>query len=267
MQARPTTEQILDDLAREVRENIIPAVDDPALVVNLEMMEQLLHTCAVRAANEIAWMAAECADMEAFAADVAERARRRGHRGGARRLPFRAQPSRSRSTTRSRTTTSRARPSAQRIDARVRRRRRRPVGPLRRAHPGSSRHRARAPPRLLLPGPLLTAGTTGVLVQPGQSNSAVTSARFSMVSTASRWVTVMQRTMTSSKPSSAQDANCSATDAGDPTTTCVGTHAPVAGGEDLGAPLLGRGAVAQDDDVRPDDRLAAAVRASAQAAR
>lgn len=73
MQARPTTEQILNDLAREVREAVIPAVGDPALVVNLEMMEQLLHTCAVRSANEIAWMAAECADMEAFAAEVADR--------------------------------------------------------------------------------------------------------------------------------------------------------------------------------------------------
>ena len=42
MQARPTTDQILRDLAREVREELIPAVDDPALQVNLEMMEQLL---------------------------------------------------------------------------------------------------------------------------------------------------------------------------------------------------------------------------------
>ena len=32
MQARPTTEQILNDLAREVRDTLIPGCDDPAMV-------------------------------------------------------------------------------------------------------------------------------------------------------------------------------------------------------------------------------------------
>lgn len=73
MHGRPTTEQLLNDIARELRESVMPAVGDPALVVNLEMLEQLLTSCAVRAAHEIAWMAEECDEIEAFAADVADR--------------------------------------------------------------------------------------------------------------------------------------------------------------------------------------------------
>ena len=57
MLSKPTTDTILEDLAREVREQILPLIDDPAVRVNLEMMEQLLTAAAVRAAHEIAWMA------------------------------------------------------------------------------------------------------------------------------------------------------------------------------------------------------------------
>ena len=70
MQARPTTDQILNDLAREVRDELIPAIDDPALRVNLEMMEQLLTAAAVRAAHEIAWMAEEVTAITAYAREV-----------------------------------------------------------------------------------------------------------------------------------------------------------------------------------------------------
>ncbi len=72
MQAQPTTDQILNDLAREVREELIPVIEDPALKVNLEMMEQLLTAAAVRSAHEIAWMAAEVDAMLAYANDVAD---------------------------------------------------------------------------------------------------------------------------------------------------------------------------------------------------
>lgn len=72
MLARPTTSQILDDLAREVRESLIPGTDDPAVRVNLEMMEQLLAAAAVRAGHEIAWMHEEGDAIVAFARDVAE---------------------------------------------------------------------------------------------------------------------------------------------------------------------------------------------------
>lgn len=73
MQARPTTPQILDDLAREVRDELIPRIDDPALRVNLEMMEQLLAAAAVRSAHEIAWMHDEVEAMIDYATDVADR--------------------------------------------------------------------------------------------------------------------------------------------------------------------------------------------------
>lgn len=72
MQARPTTDQILRDLAREVRDELIPAIEDPALRVNLEMMEQLLTAAAVRSAHEIAWMADEVSAITAYARDVVE---------------------------------------------------------------------------------------------------------------------------------------------------------------------------------------------------
>jgi hypothetical protein len=71
MISRPTTQQLLDDCVREVRDTIRPMVDDPAVVVRLEMLEQLLAACAVRSAHEIAWMADECDDLEAFVVDVA----------------------------------------------------------------------------------------------------------------------------------------------------------------------------------------------------
>jgi hypothetical protein len=67
---RPTTAQILDDCAHELRQFVTPAVSDPTVRIRLEMLEQLLASCAVRAAHEISWMAAECDLMEAYAADV-----------------------------------------------------------------------------------------------------------------------------------------------------------------------------------------------------
>ena len=73
MQSRPTTDAILTDLAREVREEIMPLIDDPAVRVNLEMMDQLLTAAAVRSAHEIAWMNDEIADMTEFAQKVHDR--------------------------------------------------------------------------------------------------------------------------------------------------------------------------------------------------
>jgi hypothetical protein len=68
---RPTTQQLLDDCARELRESVMPAVADPAVRVKLEMMEQIVASCALRAGNELAWIDEECDAMEAYAADVA----------------------------------------------------------------------------------------------------------------------------------------------------------------------------------------------------
>ena len=64
MQSKPTTEQILNDLAREVKESFLPTVSDPTQKVNFEMMEQLLRACAKRSAHEIAWMKTEADEIE-----------------------------------------------------------------------------------------------------------------------------------------------------------------------------------------------------------
>jgi len=68
---RPTTEQILNDCAREVRETMLPAAEG-TMRVSLEILEQLLAHCALRAAHEMAWMEEEIASIEPFAADVAD---------------------------------------------------------------------------------------------------------------------------------------------------------------------------------------------------
>lgn len=71
MISRPTTDQVLDDCARELRETLLPVVADATLRVRVEMLEQVLKACAVRAAHEIAWMAEEATAMVAFAGEVA----------------------------------------------------------------------------------------------------------------------------------------------------------------------------------------------------
>src|SRR5205085_2420901 len=65
----PTTEQILADCAREVRETLMPAVDG-TMRVTLEMLEQILAQCALRSGHELQWMAEEAAAIEPFVADV-----------------------------------------------------------------------------------------------------------------------------------------------------------------------------------------------------
>ena len=71
MISRPTTQQLIDECARELREDVIPLLTDPTLVVNLQMMELVLQSCALRAGHEIAWMADEVAAIDAFVTDVA----------------------------------------------------------------------------------------------------------------------------------------------------------------------------------------------------
>lgn len=72
MISRPTTQQLLDDCAREVRETLAPLIADPAVRVRMEMLEQLIASCAVRSAHEIAWMVEECQAMDTFTAAVVE---------------------------------------------------------------------------------------------------------------------------------------------------------------------------------------------------
>ena len=55
MYSRPTTEQILLGVARDLQEQVLPHVSDEPARVALGMIGQLLRGCAVRSAHEIAW--------------------------------------------------------------------------------------------------------------------------------------------------------------------------------------------------------------------
>jgi hypothetical protein len=72
--SRPTTEQIILDCRRELMETVLPAVSDPAVVVCLQMLENVLRNAATRAAHEIAWMAEEAKAMTTYAHEVGTRA-------------------------------------------------------------------------------------------------------------------------------------------------------------------------------------------------
>ncbi len=71
MISQPTTDQILLDCRRELLETVLPAVSDPAVVVCVQMLENVLRNAATRAAHEIAWMTEESEQILAYARDVA----------------------------------------------------------------------------------------------------------------------------------------------------------------------------------------------------
>ena len=75
MLSRPTTDQVLEGIVRDLRDRVLPHVDDEPAKVAAQMMEQLLRGAAVRAAHEIAWMHEEMAEIVAastrFEADPA----------------------------------------------------------------------------------------------------------------------------------------------------------------------------------------------------
>jgi hypothetical protein len=73
MIGRPTTEQLALDCARELTNQVLPAVDDPTAVRTVQMLENVLRNIAVRAAHEVAWMVEETATIEQYAREVAER--------------------------------------------------------------------------------------------------------------------------------------------------------------------------------------------------
>lgn len=55
MHSKPTTEQILNGIARDLHETVLPDVASQTGKVMVGMMVQLLRGCANRAAHEIAW--------------------------------------------------------------------------------------------------------------------------------------------------------------------------------------------------------------------
>lgn len=71
MLTRPTTDQILLDLRRELLDTIDPAVEAAPVKIAIQMMENVLRNCAERAAHEIAWMREESTAMVDYTRRVA----------------------------------------------------------------------------------------------------------------------------------------------------------------------------------------------------
>lgn len=70
MLTRPTTDQIILDLRRELLDTIDPAVEAAPVKIVIQMMENVLRNCAERAAHEIAWMREESTAMVDYARRV-----------------------------------------------------------------------------------------------------------------------------------------------------------------------------------------------------
>lgn len=72
MITRPDPEQVLTAVRAELRDKIAPRIDDAALSVTLQMIDNILENVATRAMHEIAWMREECDAIEATVAAVLE---------------------------------------------------------------------------------------------------------------------------------------------------------------------------------------------------
>jgi hypothetical protein len=72
MIARPTTEQILLDCARELMEGVLPNVTDQTTIVRIVLLEQVLRNAAVRTAHEIQWMSEEIPAVASYGRAVAD---------------------------------------------------------------------------------------------------------------------------------------------------------------------------------------------------
>jgi len=72
MISSPSTSQLLRSVSAELRAKVLPALADPVLLVELEMMLSTLDMVAVRADHEIEWMLHEADEVgEALAAAAA----------------------------------------------------------------------------------------------------------------------------------------------------------------------------------------------------
>lgn len=61
----PSTSQLVRSVSSQLRAKVLPAIADPALVVEIEMMLSMLDMAAVRADHEIAWMLQEADGIDA----------------------------------------------------------------------------------------------------------------------------------------------------------------------------------------------------------
>ena len=71
MSTTPSTSQLVRSVASELRAKVRPALTDPALLVELEMMLSMLDMAAVRADHETAWMLQEADGIDAALSDAA----------------------------------------------------------------------------------------------------------------------------------------------------------------------------------------------------
>ena len=71
MNIRPSTPQVLRDLAEELQREVMPLLSDSTDQIRLHMIMAVLGQCAVRAGSEIALMTQEAASSAAYGADVA----------------------------------------------------------------------------------------------------------------------------------------------------------------------------------------------------
>jgi hypothetical protein len=67
MIAEPSTPQIVESIREELRTKVVPQVNDPATVVALQMIDELLANVATRANHEIGWMIEEIAAIDELA--------------------------------------------------------------------------------------------------------------------------------------------------------------------------------------------------------
>ena len=65
MIVRPTSSRLIALVRKELKENIAPALSDPRLKVNLQMIDAILGGVAVRSDHEVAWILEEIEDIEA----------------------------------------------------------------------------------------------------------------------------------------------------------------------------------------------------------
>lgn len=72
MISQPTTDQILLECARELMEEVLPALTDETAQVRVVMIDAVLRSMAVRSAHEIAWMAEESQAFADYAREVAD---------------------------------------------------------------------------------------------------------------------------------------------------------------------------------------------------
>lgn len=70
MITQPAIPRLLESIRDELTDKILPALDDPVLKVNVEMMTAVLNALAVRTENEIQWMLDESAAIEAAASEL-----------------------------------------------------------------------------------------------------------------------------------------------------------------------------------------------------